>query len=239
MSATKRFNLTHADLDRALACAKLPGLELLIMTIAREESYTKARTRRLRDPLPFGLNISRLSRDFGVDRTRLGFAKDRLINDGLLIDRGDGTYLIDKRYERWAGSHALSQLQLARVREAAVHDDQVEDLEPAPAEPPAPPALLSAEAQRAESLKPGQGWGVWAQQWIDAGDDPGRVLAAVEVAISKRKDHGYALGVLRNSRNKPAPASPSKPRPKRPEDEIFVADPEFREQYQKRHGKRP
>jgi hypothetical protein len=239
MSATKRFNLIYADLDLAFACAGLPGLEMLLMTLARSMSYREARIQKKRDPLPFALNLSAISRDFGASRCRLRGARDRLIHDGLLIDRGDGTYLIDKRYERWAGSHALSQLQLARVREAAVHDDQVEDLEPAPAEPPAPPALLSAEAQRAESLKPGQGWGVWAQQWIEAGDDPGRVLAAVEVAISKRKDHGYALGVLRNSRKKPAPASPSKPRPKRPEDEIFVADPEFREQYQKRHGKRP
>lgn len=113
----KPFNLTIADLDRAFACARLAPLELVVVTMAREESYSRARRAKLADPLPFRLNLHAIAKATGFNRQNLREARERLVRDGIFVEV-EGGYLIEKRFELWTGAHALTEAQVAFCREA-------------------------------------------------------------------------------------------------------------------------
>lgn len=111
----KPFNLTIADLDRAFACARLAPLELVVVTLAREESYSRARRAKLADPLPFRLNLHAIAKATGFNRQNLREARERLVRDGIFVEV-EGGFLIEKRFELWSGAHALTEVQVAFCR---------------------------------------------------------------------------------------------------------------------------
>lgn len=116
------FNQTWRPLDRAFALARLEALEAILVTVARELSYSVAvQSGRLPDPLPFRFRLSRIAADWSVDRKSLRIARDRLIRDHVLVDANDGLR-INKRFHEWSGPHKLTRQQLATARDAAKAD---------------------------------------------------------------------------------------------------------------------
>ena len=116
------FNQVWRPLDRALAMAQVGSLEAIVLCVARELSYSRAiQNGKLPDPLPFRLNLSRIARDWGVDRKSLRLARNRLIRDRMLIETPDGLR-INKRFNEWTGAHKLTKRQVATARAAATID---------------------------------------------------------------------------------------------------------------------
>lgn len=109
------WNATHRHLDRALAVCGLSPCEQTIMVIAREESYGKARLRKLPDPLPFRVNLTRLAEAVGYSRKAVTIAWGHLVESRVILPAEDapGYFRINKRYREWTARHALTARALA------------------------------------------------------------------------------------------------------------------------------
>jgi hypothetical protein len=100
------FNMIARDIDRAIACARLNGLQAFLWQRAREASWTAATLEAvgkvLPPPKPFALNLSECARVLGCSRRAIGQAHTDMFGMGIFYPSGGDLAKISKDFrKRW------------------------------------------------------------------------------------------------------------------------------------------
>ena len=209
------FNWIRRDLDRALAMAGLEAWEAKLMVIARELCYGRAQQiGKDADPVPFRFNAKAIARDWGGSPNKLRAARQRLIDDRLLLETPGGL-IINKAYEEWKGAHALTPRQVETAREARRHGaiqkygeggPRADPLEAAEGGPSADP-LTTVKGVRGRTPRASVQWSAGGPPRGSAGGPPPSsldVLGDLETLNTTTTTRTCAGGGSPNSPSEPA-----------------------------------
>jgi hypothetical protein len=106
----RNFNRTAPDFHRALAAARFPPAQFLLIQQAHEESWTRASLAKSGEPFPFKLNLSALARALDLSRPNLTGQFASLVACRVFLEAGDGTYRINKDYREWLDAQGRPRL---------------------------------------------------------------------------------------------------------------------------------
>ncbi len=115
------WNKIARDFDRAIALARLSGIQSALVQAAREASWTEA-SMKGEDPRPFKLSPRGLAKIIGCAHSNVILAQDELVRIGIFRRLEDGSYIINKDYRLWiktgdkhGGQPLFSPEQLAHI----------------------------------------------------------------------------------------------------------------------------